>query len=396
VLYAGVLLAAAALLRTPRLQRAVEPALAAGALIVIGYGISGRLVPGLLHFARSVSAQGRLEQPLTYWNAVGEVAAIGFVLAARLAGDVTRPRPMRVVAAAAAAPLGLGLYLTFSRGALFACAAGLVTLIVLAPQRAQASALARGLAAGLLAAAAGAPFEGVTALAGPLASRERDGAITLVALLVIAIAAGLAHWRLTAHESRGELRLPRRAPRLALVAIGAGLALAIVVGAKEGSAQPLAAGSTRLVTLQSNRYAYWRVALRAFGQEPLRGVGAGGWAVDWLRWRPFAEGAQDAHSLELQTAAELGIVGLALLAAFLAGVGLSARGALRAAPALAAGPVAGCVVWVVHSPLDWDWQMPAVTLIALVLAGLLLALPELSPDAAAPLRGQRAAGARNG
>lgn len=396
VLYAGVLLAAVALLRTPRLQRAVEPALAAGVLIVVGYGLSGRLVPGLLHFARSVSAQGRLEQPLTYWNAMGEVAAIGVVLAARLAGDITRPRALRLVAAAAAAPLGMGLYLTFSRGALFACVAGLLTLIVIAPQRAQAGAVARGLAAGLLAAAACAPFAGVTALAGPLATRERDGAITLAALFVITLAAALAHWRLTAHESRGQLRLPRRAPRLALVAICAGLALAIVVGAKEGSAQPLGAGSTRLVTLQSNRYAYWRVALRVFAQAPLVGVGAGGWAVYWLRWRPFTEGAQDAHSLELQTAAELGIVGLALLAAFLAGVGLSARAAVRAAPGLAAGPVAGCVVWVVHSPLDWDWQMPAVTLIALLLGGLLLALAEFSPDPGAALRGQRAPGATNG
>ena len=49
----------------------VEPALAAGTVVVIGYGLSARLLPGLLHFARSVSAQGRLEQPLTYWNAMG-------------------------------------------------------------------------------------------------------------------------------------------------------------------------------------------------------------------------------------------------------------------------------------------------------------------------------------
>jgi hypothetical protein len=163
---------------------------------------------------------------------------------------------------------------------------------------------------------------------------------------------------------------------LAALVICAGLALAIMLGAHERSAQPLQGGSSRLVSLQSNRYAYWRVALRAFGQEPLRGAGAGGWAVDWLRWRPFAEGAQDAHSLELQTAAELGVVGLALLAAFLAGVGVAARAAYRIAPGAAAGAIAGCVVWLAHSPLDWDWEMPAVTLIAIVLAGSLLALPD--------------------
>ena len=374
VLYAGVLLAATALLRGRGAQRAVEPALAAGALIVVGYGISGRLAPGLLQFARSVSAQGRLEQPLTYWNAMGELAAIGFALAVRLAGDGDRPRAMRAAAAAAAAPLGLGLYLSFSRGALFACAAGLVTLIVAAPRRRQAGAALRALVAAVVSAAVVAPSSGVTSLAGSLSSREREGAITLLALALIMSAAALAQWRLAVRERDGELRLPRRAAALAVIVICAGLALAIVAGDREGTSQPVGSGATRLVSLQSNRYAYWRVALRAFAQEPLRGVGAGGWAVYWLRRRPFAEGAQDAHSLPLQTAAELGLVGLALLAAFLAGIAIAARSAHRAAPATAAGAIAAFVVWVAHSPLDWDWQMPAVTLVALILAGSLLAL----------------------
>ncbi|HET9101951.1 MAG TPA: hypothetical protein VFN55_01255, partial [Solirubrobacteraceae bacterium] len=94
------------------------------------------------------------------------------------------------------------------------------------------------------------------------------------------------------------------------------------------------------------------------------------------------EGAQDAHSLELQTLAELGVVGLALLAVFLAGVALAARDALRRAPAAAAGAVAAVTAYFAHSPLDWDWQMPAVTLIAIVLIGALVALPALSGSAA--------------
>ena len=271
--------------------------------------------------------------------------------------------------------LGLGLYISFSRGALFACVAGLVTLVVVAPERAQARAIATTLAAGVLAALVAAPFNGVTSLAGSASSRERGGAVVLVALIVITALAALAQRRLCRDASDARVRLPARAPLLATVVICAGLGLAIVLGAHEQSAQPLQGGSSRLVSLQSNRYAYWRVALRAFGSEPVHGVGAGGWAVDWLRWRPFAEGAQDAHSLELQTLAELGIVGLALLAAFLAGVGLAARAAYRAAPGAAAGAIAACVVWLAHSPLDWDWEMPAVTLVAIILAGSLLALP---------------------
>lgn len=380
VLYVGVLVASAALLRPRSVQRAVEPALAAGATIVVGYGLAGRMLPGLLHYARSVSAQGRLEQPLTYWNAMGELAAIGLVLALRIAGDSTRPRVLRIAAAATIPALGMGLYLSFSRGALFACLAGLVTLVVVVPQVAQFKALVLGAASAVLAALVAAPFGAVTSLAGTLATRERDGAIVLMLLLATSALTGVAAWRIQVIESDRELSLPRRAPQIALAVICAGLAVAIVAGAKEHSAQPLAPGASRLESLQSNRYDYWRVAFNAFEQEPLRGLGAGGWAVAWLEHRPIDEGAQDAHSLPLQTAAELGLVGLALLLVFVGGVVAAARSAVRRTPALAAGPVAGFVVYLAHAPLDWDWQMPAVTLVALVLAGLLLALSDKPPQ----------------
>lgn len=377
VLYVGMLLAATALLRTRGAQRAVEPALAAGVLIVIGYGLAGRLLPGLLHFQRSVSAGGRLEQPLTYWNAMGELAAIGVVLAVRLAGDVTRSAWLRIASAAATAPLGMGLYLAFSRGALFACAAGLVALIVSAPSRAQLRALLLSLCVGGLAALAVAPFSAVSSLAGSPATREREGAIALGLLAVIVVAAALARWHLTRGEPEGDLRLPRRASVIALGVVCSGLGLAVLTGAKESSTQsPLASGASRLSTLQSDRYDYWRVALRAFGEEPVRGVGAGGWSVYWLRLRRLDVGAQDAHSLPLQTAAELGLLGLALLAMFFWGVAAAARVAHRSAPVLAAGPLAGFVAYAAHAPLDWDWEMPALTLAALVLAGSLLALSE--------------------
>ena len=389
VLYLGVLLAATILLRDPVWRRAAEPALAAGALIVIGYGISERLLPGLLHFSRSVSAEGRLEQPLTYWNAMGELAAIGFVLCARIAGDGGRARWLRASAAGASAPLGVGLYLSFSRGALFACLAGLVALAVLAADSGQLRAIAVCAVAGGLATAAAAPFRGVTALAGALGTREGQGAVTLALLAIVIGAAILVQFRLAAREAGGRLRLPARAGTITTALICAGLALAIVAGAKEGSGQSLSAGASRYVTLQSNRYDYWRVAWRAFEAQPLHGVGAGGWSVWWLRYRTLNTFAQDAHSLPLQTLAELGVVGIALLLTFAGGVAFTARRAIRANPALAAGPAAALVVYLVHAPLDWDWQMPALTVIAMVLSGLTIALAEdarRSTQAEAPVQ----------
>jgi O-antigen ligase len=307
---------------------------------------------------------------------MGELAAIGLVLTARMAGDRDRSMRLRVIAAAASAPLGMGLYLSFSRGALFAAAAGMVTLIVAAPRWEQLRGGLVAMGAAALGAIAAAPFHPVTALVGSLGTRERDGGIVLGLLAIVTAAAAFVQWITTRREKTGDLRLPRRAPLIALVVICAGLAVVLAVGAKEKSTRPLSLGATRLATLQSSRYAYWRVAIRAFRDEPLRGVGAGGWAVYWLRLRPVNEFTTDAHSLPIQTLAELGIVGLALLAAFLAGIGWAAVEAHGAAPTLAVGPIAGFVVWVAHAPLDWDWQLPALTLVALVLAGALLALAE--------------------
>ena len=61
--------------------------MAFGAFAVTAYGLSGRLLPGLADLARSNSADGRLEQPLTYWNAMGGLGAIGLVSSLRLAAD---------------------------------------------------------------------------------------------------------------------------------------------------------------------------------------------------------------------------------------------------------------------------------------------------------------------
>jgi hypothetical protein len=50
--------------------------------------------------------------------------------------------------------------------------------------------------------------------------------------------------------------------------------------------------------------------------------------------------------------------------------------ALRQGAPLAPGAAAVCVAWLLHATIDWDWQLPAVTLPAVVLAGGLLAASE--------------------
>jgi O-antigen ligase len=129
----------------------------------------------------------------------------------------------------------------------------------------------------------------------------------------------------------------------------------------------------RLASAQSNRYEYWRVAAGSFAANPLLGVGSGGFQVEWLRERRFEESVRDAHSLYLETAAELGFAGLAALLVMLGGVAAAARRA--AAP----GATAACAAWALHAGLDWDWEMPALTVTALVLAAALCAAAEPAP-----------------
>jgi hypothetical protein len=393
VLYLGTLLLAASTLRDPRLRRAVEPALAAGATVVIGYGLAGQLLPGLVRLARSRSAGGRLEQPLTYWNAEGALAAMGLVLCVRLAGDRSRPLALRLTAAAAAPALFAGVYLSYSRGALAAAVLGLLVLAAAAPSRAQLRTAGLALAAGIVAAACSELLPGVTSLAASADDRARHGAVLLAVLIAAGAAVALAVARMA-----GE---PDRAPRwyawlrpaawAASVAVAAGL---VVGGLSERPSQrELAAGASaeRLTNVSSNRYEYWRVALDAFRDEPLTGVGSGGFRVVWLKQRVIGETVRDTHSLLFEMAAELGLVGLLGLALMFGGGAATARRALMRSPALAAGPVAVLVVWSLHAMIDWDWQMPAVTLPALVLAGFLIALAEAEPGAAGERHADRAA-----
>ncbi len=152
------------------------------------------------------------------------------------------------------------------------------------------------------------------------------------------------------------------------------LAVALVAVAAD-RASPPARGATaaRFADIGSNRADYWRVAVDAFAAVPLQGAGTAGFRVEWLRERDVREGAVDAHSLYLETAAELGLVGLALLAAFAGGVAVCARRLAHADPALAAGPCAALAALALHAGIDWGWELPALALVGLLLAGMVVA-----------------------
>jgi O-antigen ligase len=105
--------------------------------------------------------------------------------------------------------------------------------------------------------------------------------------------------------------------------------------------------------------------------------------VVWRLERRVPHAVSEVHSLPLEMAVELGVVGVLLFAMFVGGVISGAARALRTRAALGPGACAVCTAWLLHATIDWDWQLPAVTLPAVVLAGGLLAAAE-APEPPGP------------
>jgi hypothetical protein len=393
LLYVAVLLAAVAVLRDRRAARWVEPVLALGAVVAIGYGLAGRLLPGVIDLmaARSYGAGGRLEQPITYWNAEGLLAGIGLLLCIRIAGDRSRPTAMRALAAAACAPLGAGVYLSYSRGALAVTALGLIVLLAAAPTWPQLRAAVTGNVAAGVAAGCSSVFPGVASLSGTSAEQQRDGAIMLTLLVAIMLAAALVGVLGARAERLGSARLgwlphARRLPTVAVAAAALCVAGLVAGGLSENADRHESAAPTasRFASVSSVRYEYWRVGMLAFSREPAEGLGAGGFRVFWRMERRVHDSVTEVHSLPLEMAAELGLPGLLFFCAFVGGIAVAGRRALRLGAPLAPSAAAVTTAWLLHATIDWDWQLPAVTAPVLVLAAGLLAASEQRPPTAAP------------
>ena len=161
-------------------------------------------------------------------------------------------------------------------------------------------------------------------------------------------------------------RIPRTAAIVAAVALAvAAGALAKPVAARFAAPAPDERNARRLVDLSGHgRTVLWRSAWHEGRDQPVAGGGAGSWPRAYIAETHSLAGPANAHSLYLETFAELGVVGLALTLAFVALV--LAR--WRSEPAA----VAVFAAFALHAAADWDWQLPAATLPAIVCAGALV------------------------
>jgi O-Antigen ligase len=369
--------------------------LVAGAVAVGLYALATRLFPGRVGESANALTGSRLDEPIGYANALALLAVIGILPAVAFALGAG-PRG-RAAAAAALVPLAAALQFTLSRGAIAALGSGLVALLLSERDRLRTL-------GGLLLLAPAPALAVVLVVRSPLTDgglvlerAEAAGARLALQLALVALVSAAAGVFLSAFARAAA---PIAACALALASAGilvwvlaSGPVSLVNRGLAEFRASPpvtRADRESRLLSLAGNyRADYWRVGWKMVERAPLLGEGAGAYEHWWLRERPVASYARDAHSLYLETLAELGPLGLALLAAALSAP-LLALPLARRQP-LAAGAAGAYVAFLVHAGLDWDWEVPLVTLPALACSAALVAIARVDSETAALTRGRRAA-----
>ncbi len=368
--------------------------LAVGLTAVACFAVASRLVPAAFPeqevITRLPAAASRLAYPVNYWNGLAALMAACVVLLVWLGaeGATRRARAVAVAGLPLAALEALTLYLTFSRGGLIALAVGLTVLIALVRPRIRVVA---GLTLGGAGAAALIGFASTkeSFREGPLSSgaARAEGDELAFALLSVTVAVALVHHVLDARVRRAVVS--RRATRLSLAAVvAAALTVVVLVNPirtadnlcqpPDNVAQP--SGNPNYTRLTSDagtgRCQYWNAALDAYARHPVLGLGAAGYEAFWAKEGSLPNFIVDAHSLFLETLAELGLGGLALLVGFLviaATAGVRRRRGIGADSAI--GPaLALLATGVVSAALDWTWEIPAVFL-PVILASALLAGP---------------------
>ncbi len=358
-------------------------------------GLTSRLLPDLWPTATGLVSD-RLSYPITYWNTFGLLVGMACILAMHHTSDEREPAAIRIGAAALLPALGATLLLTFSRGAIAVTVLGIVVYFL--------AARPRGLPGGLL--AAGLPTAIALAQAysaeliheglplTPAAISEGEQLVLVIALCAVG-AAVLRALALALDERMAELPLSspswRRGGRIAAVVTAALVLVAFVAAGGPATAQrqydkfvdnthesaPVEGQRARLLEIGNDgRRPLWEVARDSYRQEPLRGTGAGTYQLEWERNRSEGPERFYAYSLYFEVLAELGLVGIVLLAAglltILVGIALAVRGPGRSAYAAALALV---LAWTLHAGVDIDWQTPALGVPVFALAGLALARP---------------------
>jgi tetratricopeptide (TPR) repeat protein len=414
--YLGVLVLGLCVI-TRRSASSILCGLATAIAVVSALAVLSRLIPSWFptDTTANLYATTRLRYPFDYSDGVGEFAALGLPLLLSVTAGA-RSLWGRALGAAGLPVVVLCLAMTVSRGGILAAVIGLVFFFALASDRLPK--LATALAVGVVSAAEVAALitrAGLRdTLIGPAPAGQRHS--MLLIMIAAALVAGLIQVALdllARRRSRPEwLRFSRRGALgvgcLLLTAMSAAAVTLVAIGTAHHlwnqfkQPNPPAAGNSyfRLLSLAgSHRYQYWQVAIAAFKSDPLKGLGPGTFQFYWAQHQTLGESVINAHSLWIETLAEAGIIGTALIVAFF--LFTLVRGSSRALrlglPAELRMPVATAVSGVAGfcaaAAFDWVWQIGVIPLVAMLLVAVALG-PTHDRETRSSVRPKRLVGTR--
>jgi hypothetical protein len=405
----------------PGRWRGVVLAAALSATAVMGWSLVVKVFPDVLDRGDPL---GRLNVPLGYWNAVGDLAAMGIPAVLWLGADPRSHRMLRALAPPALAVLISAVMMSVSRGALIAAVIGVGVWFAVVPLRLRAVAVLALGAAGAAAISGWALSDnGISGDNVAQHVRVASGHTFGIVLIVTVLLAAAAGWALAIAMER--FVLPERLRRqistallvlVALLPVAAVAGLAVSSRGLTGEISHLwdtvtnprgGAGNnpSRLLTLSNSRTRYWRVGLKVGEHHLLAGTGALGFAVAHLRYATQPLPVTHAHDFWIETFADFGLIGVAVALVLFLAWGLAAaralgiRGPPASRPAAASYPqgapdrqpkpgpatpdprteertglltlVTIVLIFGLHSLIDWPWFIPGCAVLALACAGWL-------------------------
>ncbi len=289
---------------------------------------------------------------LTYANAsAGLLVPITLLAISRLLRDPSSP-----VRVAGTCLLLTGVCATLSRAGLLALFVGVAILAVVLGVRRVLSTTAPPAVGAVVALFGLAPSM-------PIGNSARP-AVALVALGVgLAIAVRLARTE--------QLGMSLAIPTIACIALLALIRPAVMVRTLSAIESP------RLSLASPDRSKETRAALEIVARRPITGVGPDQAVIVWAAPDGDLKRARFAHNEYLQVAAEMGVVGLALVVALIAALGRAVWRARAYAPVpeLWAGSIAGLSALALHSAFDFLWHVPVIPLVGAFLVGVQLHQP---------------------
>ena len=412
----------------PRAIERVALGYLALAVVVALYALGGKLVPWLeipglidLDHANGIS---RLRAPIEYWNALGLFCVLAVPIAVRAGADLDRSLRLRAAGLLSLVILLTTLALTYSRGGLLVLIAALALLVAMGPDRPTLAACAGiGILGAIPAVLVGVTSNDLTStkIGGlSLSARADDGALMLAALLAGMVLALVLLRRVAHHPDGLEIspdrrRLLRRGSIVALAGAAVLLLAALALSERgvsgtishqvdsftEAKADKQNDPARILQTNSGNRWVWWEEAAGAWWDRPFVGHGAGSFPLVHRSYRQNVIDVRQPHNVPLEFLSETGLIGAGLALGGLALLGFAAAGSTLSRPpsrerAYGAALLAACAAYGLHMWVDWDWDIPAVTLPLMVFLGVLAARPPGEAGLGARLRGRRISTASRG